>query len=216
MIEKDPEKPQLKPGEDKVTTRLHQSPEAEYETGEGIQTDYLKKEDLEKTQKDLEKVKKNLEETQKDLKQSKTSIVESIGIFVAIFTFISINFQIIQAANDVEKAISLILILLGAILILLTTSIIMLRIDENIKNLFKKIFYFPLLGIILTCVGIYLIIRQENNFKTYDSVKCITDKGEEIGPAEIASVEGQVISIKLGDIKVPFYFRQCQKEKLKK
>lgn len=122
----------------------------------GIETqarlDYLK-EKIEKYESRMEKIKDDLD---KKIDDSKIRIIETLGIFVALFTFISINFQVFKSYKNPVAISGLILILLGS----LTTFITIL--DFLIINGSKKIKEFPvellLLNLFFLVAGFILFV----------------------------------------------------------
>lgn len=75
-----------------------------------IQEEYKKK--FEKFQQDENKMR---DEIEKQIENSKLSVIEVIGVFVALFTFISTEFQVFRIFREPMAIAGLSLILLGAI-----------------------------------------------------------------------------------------------------
>jgi len=163
---------------------------------------------------DIDKADEKINLLNEKLERREIKYIEIIGIFVTIFTFISINFQILQLSESLEKAVGLILILLGSMLFLIISLDIILNEIINFTPIIKGVFILCTLSIL---IGIFLVIFYQKNFKTNDLVRCITNTGEEISPGKVKSIAGQIISVESKDNKTQtFFFRQCEKEKFKK
>lgn len=116
----------------------------------------------------------NLKNLKKELKieieNSKLSTVETLGIFVALFTFVSIEFQVFRSYRDYQAISGLTLIFLGSIflfLIFFDYLIIQTKnINENInlrknkKNKFRNTLF--ILSIFLIGFGISLYGKSPN------------------------------------------------------
>lgn len=64
---------------------------------------------------ELKKIKDEIDTSKKQIENQKLTIIETLGIFVALFTFISIDFQVFKSYRDPYAVGGLSLILLGSI-----------------------------------------------------------------------------------------------------
>lgn len=130
----------------------------------GADLERMKQDTLRIYRKDAEVEKQNLkqqfEETIKDAKReletkiddSKLTIVETLGIFVALFTFVSIEFQIFRSFSSWYAGASLTLIILGA----LTFFVLLLTTLLNKKRI-KDLWYFAAFSFICIVGGVVLL-----------------------------------------------------------
>lgn len=120
----------------------------------------------EKTKKDI---KKYLDENKKEIEETKQSVLQVLAIFVALFTFVSIEFQLIAKIEKLSHLISLSLILSGILLLFLTSIHLVLKIDttKKIKNIFddKKFWILLAISTILLAFGIVLFFKYESDLK---------------------------------------------------
>lgn len=113
-------------------------------TSSGVKEEFEKIIDLrtKKVEKNLEKLQKQFEEklknSEKDLddkiENSKLSVIETLGVFVALFTFISIDFQVFRSYRDPYAITGLTLILLGSVSFLISVLDFFILKARSIKN----------------------------------------------------------------------------------
>lgn len=113
-------------------------------TSSGVKEEFEKIIDLrtKKVEKNLEKLQKQFEEklknSEKDLddkiENSKLTIIETLGIFVALFTFISVDFQIFRSYGDPNAIAGLTLVLLGSVAFLMSALDFFVLKARSIKN----------------------------------------------------------------------------------
>ncbi len=77
---------------------------------------------------DLEK---KISETEKKIEQSKDKNIETLGLFVALFTFISVEFSLLNGVKDFAIAISLTLTLAGLLILFTLLLHIVVRFSSN-------------------------------------------------------------------------------------
>jgi len=124
----------------------------------------IQKDNLDKFKKDYQdSIDLKTTELEKKIESSKLSVIETLGIFVALFTFISIDIQIIKSTYNLLSLVGFILITLGSLLFFIVTlhSIV----TSSDKKNWVKIFASFVFTIILLGVGIILI--DKNNKANY-------------------------------------------------
>lgn len=119
------------------------------------QFDYLKGE-IDKYESRIEKIKDGLD---KKIDDSKIRVIETLGIFVALFTFVSIDFQVFKSYKDPLTISGLILILLGS-LSMFIVLLDYLVINSDHGNKIKKELRVELVLISISCLvmGFFLLI----------------------------------------------------------
>lgn len=130
------------------------------------------------TENQLKKIvdvsKKGLKEDQDALKDyltkkiddSKLSIIETLGIFVALFTFISIDIQILKSTFNLLAITGLIFVTLGALLFF--AIVLHVLVTEHTEKIDYKFWVGLFLTIVLLLLGTFLI--YENNQNTYEII----------------------------------------------
>lgn len=135
----------------------------------------------EKIQGTVDDVKKELENK---IESSKLTIIETLGIFVALFTFISIDFQVFRFYRDPRAISGLVLIFLGSIfLFIIFFDFFILRnqthskvggvYNDKFDSIYK--FGFGILSILLVVAGIYYFHKAPNE-NIQDESKQIKDE----------------------------------------
>jgi len=115
------------------------------------------------------------------LRESQFSIIEILGIFVALFTFISVEFQIFRSFTSWKAGASLTLILLGSLLFFIVVIGLILN-----RNLSKKIFGVMFAAFIFIIMGVFLFAYAGINNPEYISLEAkdlnerFIDRTEEI------------------------------------
>jgi len=87
-----------------------------------------------------------------EIEKSKLKIIETLGIFVALFTFISVEFQTFRIYQDPKEISGLTLILLGALLFFILIFDLILN-KENINPL--VIIFMPV-AVFMMIAGLFL------------------------------------------------------------
>lgn len=122
---------------------------------------------MEKTTKEIEdkfndKIENTTKETEEKLNNkiddSKLKTIETLGIFVALFTFVSIEFQVFRMFDDPQSVAGLTLILLGSLLTFITVldsvlSKIKLQEDIEFKLLKPKSWPLVFIWMLLMILG---------------------------------------------------------------
>lgn len=107
-----------------------------------------------------------IEDTKTKINQTQLKLVESLGIFIALFTFISTSFQIFQNKDvTFNHAVSLILIIGGVLM----AFILALHLSFNLygaKNNLLTLIVLILFMFSLIFVGLYLLPEDQNKSET--------------------------------------------------
>ena len=116
---------------------------------------------------ELEKLRKEL---RNEIENGRLSTIEALGIFVALFTFISIEFQVFRSYRNPFAISGLTLIFLGSIflfLVIFDYLIVQARGNENDKvrkNKRGKFWYIlPFFSIVLLGAGLFLYCHKSSN-----------------------------------------------------
>jgi hypothetical protein len=118
-----------------------------------------------------------------NLKKEKISIVSIIGVFVAIFTFISIEIQVLRYVTDFLRITGLTLIFLGGIILLVL--LINIISTKWINGTYDKIpWIFILIVSVLTLGGILLIYFGDNSSAVFENNEKIVEIKENIEKIE--------------------------------
>lgn len=136
-----------------------------------LQDDFTKLK--QKTEVDLKKYKREIEDNKHNLEDKiengRLSTIESLGIFVALFTFISIEFQVFRSYRNPFAISGLTLIFIGSIflfLVVLDYLIIQVRGNESDKarkSKKGKLWYvLPPLSVVLISSGMFLYWQSPN------------------------------------------------------
>lgn len=110
---------------------------------------------------------------------SKISIIETLGIFVALFTFVSIDVQILKTDLSLLAIVGFILVTLGALsFFVVSLNLLVTKSTSDIKDLKLQYIVAVILTIAFFVSGVYLINRDTNNiekkcFKSAFSGRCI-------------------------------------------
>lgn len=141
----------------RTTQSSYESKSSTSFSGTGIQNqlDYLK-DKIDKYEKRIEDIKDKLDEK---IDNSKLKVIETLSIFVALFTFISIDFQVFRSYENPWAIGGLIFILLGS-LTMLVILLDYLIINNNPNNKIKKKIQTELwlVNILFLVAGFFLFI----------------------------------------------------------
>jgi len=109
----------------------------------------------ENLEKQISKVETNVGRINHEIRDSNLKTIETLGIFVALFTFVSIEFQIFRSFFSWYAGASLSLIILGALtfFVLLLTTLL-----NKKKN--RNFLYFALFSSICVAGGIFFLSRS--------------------------------------------------------
>lgn len=110
-------------------TKPHQNPESSTQGEQGNQNEILKRvellsnyqEDFIKTKEAIEKdtigpIQERITKMENRTEEIRINVINSLGIFVALFTFVSVEFQLFQSLTSFTQYISLTLILSGVLM----------------------------------------------------------------------------------------------------
>lgn len=84
----------------------------------------LKKEITLKASQHAEKIKEKL---QSDISQNQTRVIEALAIFVALFTFVSVNIQIFNKVTNLHSAVTFMILMAFVSMIMMSLPLILLR-----------------------------------------------------------------------------------------
>ena len=142
---------------------------------------------LEETRKDQEKMRKDFALAQTKMKEeiasAQTKIIETVGIFVALFTFISVNVQIFRNVTSLFSAAMFSIILAALIGIMILVFLLVLSPYKK-EQKWKKIFcgllmifiFFIIIGLIGICFSDFKLnqdtfTNNSNNDKMSEEVQ---------------------------------------------
>lgn len=115
---------------------------------------------IEKTAKETKiQIDKELLDVRQKIDESKSRIVETLGLFVALFTFLSLQVQIFKDERDVDQVLGLVLITGGLIAFFVLILDIMIKNKDDAKG-FLRTRFFLLLAISLLLVGAGILIMK--------------------------------------------------------
>ncbi|MDX9913274.1 MAG: hypothetical protein RBS77_01710 [Candidatus Moranbacteria bacterium] len=134
-----------------------------------VQDDFLNKlkndlnNTLESRIKELDKKIKNIENElgnkMEEAKSYQLKIIETLGIFVALFTYISVEFQILRGINNLEQAVALSLILVGSLGMFL--SLLSYCVGRFFyENSFRMVVF--LISILILTIGVLMVAYPLN------------------------------------------------------
>ncbi len=127
-----------------------------------------------------ELIKAQIDPIKDELSEYKAKIIEVLGIFVALFTFISIDFQIFKENISIISAIGVSLVTLGALsfFILLLFFSLNFRSDTTKQN---KTFFVSLflLSVLFIIGGVFCIWKEsKNNLVTQSNLESYYSKDQ--------------------------------------
>lgn len=136
---------------------------------------------------------------------TRTNIIETIGILIGLFTFISIEFQIFKSNFSLQEAGGLTMIILGGMLLFIATIDFFIKLDlplfkkelnKEIKTVVDKGFWirliFFVLSIALIICGVILFSTSDqkvSNIEKQESSQNIYTGDEVSSPGEIQKIE---------------------------
>ncbi len=123
-------------------------------------------------QQEVVKLDAKISETNKKIEQSRDKNIEALGLFVALFTFISIEFSLFREITNFSAAVSITLIA-AALLLLFVLSLHLIIISSgNNSSWWIRAFY---ISLFLVVIALLLIgINFNNYFKKDYTIKYIT------------------------------------------
>lgn len=114
--------------------------------------------ELANKQNELESGQKETKELMRELKQDKHSLIGILTIFVAIFTFLSIELQILKSVTDYLRLAGLSIIILASLLFFVTNLHIIAEKWINNDCKLPKIWWtYNVLAVILLALGVLLM-----------------------------------------------------------
>ncbi len=105
----------------------------------------------------IDKIDEKILEYDKKIESSKLSVIETLGIFVALFTFVSIDFQVFRSYRDWHAITGLTLILLSSMSFLVSIFDFIIN-----KKLGLSRTFFILLEVLFIISGIFLFSYAKN------------------------------------------------------
>lgn len=120
-------------------------------------TEGAKKDDLEKLEKDFYA---RLDDYNKRADERQIKSIEALGIFVALFTFISVNIQIFSRLSDIWSAGLFVLLIFSALsIMIILLDLLLIRTPETIKNSFRDFRLYLILLFVIIGIGSIISFR---------------------------------------------------------
>lgn len=164
---------------------------------------------------ELQRVKSKIDEqvtkigaVEDDVKRAKDAqaadarrVVSSLAVFVGLFTFISISFQITELTSNILSGAGLVLLLLGGMGLFLLLLIALLGKDEQGEydsnkaklRLFKdKLFWLAVVPILVIGIGGVMIWRGQDEQNKYKVQELISSEVEVMVQAETSDLRNQL------------------------
>lgn len=120
-------------------------------------TEGAKKNDLEKLEKDFYA---RLDDYNKRADERQIKSIEALGIFVALFTFISVNIQIFSRLSDIWSAGFFVLLIFSALsIMIILLDLLLIRTPDTIKNSFHDFRLYLILFFVIIGIGSIISFR---------------------------------------------------------
>lgn len=136
------------------------------EVTSGEQSDAKFKASFSEYQKEIVSLKTDIAETKRMIEQSKDKNIEALGLFVALFTFISIEFSLFREIKDFNAAVSITLIVAGLLIFFVLILHLVIISSGNNTSKWVKFFYIFLFSAVIALI--LLGINFNNYFKKMD------------------------------------------------
>jgi hypothetical protein len=122
--------------------------------------------DINILKENVKQLRSELLETKRSFSSDKISLITVLGIFVSIFTFISVEIQVLKYICDFYKIVGFTFILPAILMIFVVTLDYVARswIDNNSQIAYKKICLVLVVIFILMFVGIYFIQESKQDW----------------------------------------------------
>lgn len=154
--------------------------------------DEIKKE-AKKTVKDVE------DRLDRKIDDSRTKTIETLGIFVALFTFVSLQFQAFSMLNSFQAIGAVTLIILGALILFIIVLDLVVKAEKSVFTINKKIktddkerFGIRWLPIILFVVSIVFVLSGVCLLSTDNSSVIIEKEQQEINFNNFQTISEEV------------------------
>jgi hypothetical protein len=173
---------------DDVMKEIQKAQKISNESNEKFKKEFLEKfkNDLnKKVNEDIKKLEDKIIESNEEIKKSeynfnnkiessRIKIIETLGIFVALFTFVSVEFQMFRIFHRADSVGGLTLILLGSLISFLLILDFVINSSDNIKTKFYPMIIFSagLIG-----VGVYIFISSPQEKLSIDNEVRIENQG---------------------------------------
>lgn len=109
-------------------------------------------------------IKAQIDPLKKELGDYKAKIIEVLGVFVALFTFISIDFQIFKENTSVLSAVGISLVTLGSLSFFILLLFVGLNHQNDTQNKNRNYFLFLfVISIVFISGGIFCIWKDGND-----------------------------------------------------
>lgn len=139
-------------------------------TDDNLETDkttYITQMEFEAYKKELQKIKNDeFAKLNKNINRDKINVVTLSGLFVAIFTFISIEVQLFKYLNNIHQIIYLTMIFAGILILFIFLIIYLTKeslLHENTKiTARERIIFIASLSLILGGIAYSIICKDEN------------------------------------------------------
>jgi len=170
--------------EEKLNTEITKIQDNTSKENEEFRNEFLEKlkegyrKDIENKTKSFEtKIDETRDIFEQKIDSSRIKIIETLGIFVALFTFVSVEFQMFRIFHTPSSIGGLTLILLGSLISFLLVLDFVINSSDNIKTKFYPMVIFSV-GFIL--IGIFIFIKSPQERLNIDNEANIENQGSSL------------------------------------
>ncbi len=125
---------------------------------ENVSTHNVDKVDFEKLGKKMKDLEIQIEDVKREIDKSKISFIEFCGIFVAIFTFISVDVQILKTISNMHQLMGFVFIFAA---LLMGFILILDYLINNERNI-QKFIIITISLVIFIVIGLFSIFASKN------------------------------------------------------
>lgn len=134
-------------------------------------------EEISKLKKDIEKtIKRDIEEMKSDIKNTRDKTLEPLAVFVGLFTFVSVGFNIFANVKDTTLWISLLLIIAGIVIIFSSLVIHAGSLATKENNRRKWTAALVAVGLLITVAGTVIHICNPDTLTENGRSQMTTEK----------------------------------------
>ncbi|MEK7652003.1 MAG: hypothetical protein AAB351_02240 [Patescibacteria group bacterium] len=112
----------------------------------------------------IKKIENDLAAKEKDEIKSSNRNIEILAVFVTLFTFISIETQILRSGISFITAVGFSLLMLGGLLFFIFSLNFFIK-NERVRSDFGQYFILLLVALFVLCSGLVLIYKGEEKFQ---------------------------------------------------
>ena len=116
----------------------------------------------------IQPLEEKISELDEKIHDSNLKIIETLGIFVALFTFVSVEFQIFRSFSSWYAGASLSLILLGALTFF--SLLILLLLQKKKPSYFRYLLFFPMFCLVIGIVFLKYSVLSDSNYLLKEEV----------------------------------------------